>query len=96
MTKTKSSRLALWCFLALGIALGLFVSLGPKNSFGSETPTVRMASPGQLGELDTWLAQQESHVDHLRKGTEKEIVWLSNRHEKTPWSVVYIHGFSAS
>jgi len=96
MTTAKSSRHALWYFLALAIAIGVFISLGPKNSFGPETPTVRPASPGQLSELDSWLAHEESRVDHLRQGTEKEIVWFSTRHEKTPWSVVYIHGFSAS
>ena len=46
--------------------------------------------------MDAWLKKSEKGLAHLRAGTEKEIVWSSKNHDKTPWSVVYIHGFSAS
>ena len=84
-----------WIALVL-IAIGLFWQLGPKNEFGPDIPNVHSAVPSEIDALEPWLTKQESLVDHLRPGVEKEIVWHTSGHEKTPWSVVYIHGFSAS
>jgi esterase/lipase len=70
--------------------------LGPVNEFGAETPAVRPAPPSALSDLDHWLADSESKFPQLRPGTAKGIVWAKNEKVKTPWSVVYIHGFSAS
>jgi esterase/lipase len=81
-------------FLFLVVALGLI--LGPKNSFGPNVPSRIPGVPTDLQKLDEWLAQQEASVPHLRSETAKEVVWASGRPIKTKWSVVYIHGFSAS
>jgi esterase/lipase len=48
-----------------------------------------------LPELDAWLTERETQVPALRPGCEKRVLW-ANRPKRTPWSVVYIHGFSAS
>ncbi len=48
-----------------------------------------------LAELDAWLAEREAQVPALRPGCEKRVIWAKGP-ERTPWSVVYIHGFSAS
>ena len=48
-----------------------------------------------LDELDDWLAAREAQVPALRPGCEKRITWADGP-VRTPWSVVYIHGFSAS
>lgn len=45
--------------------------------------------------LDAWLAEQEAQVPGIRPGCEKRITWADGP-RRTPWSVVYIHGFSAS
>ncbi len=48
-----------------------------------------------LGELDAWLADREAQVPFLRPGCEKRVVWQAGP-RRTEWSVVYVHGFSAS
>ncbi|MCX7270773.1 MAG: alpha/beta hydrolase, partial [Burkholderiales bacterium] len=68
----------------------------PVNDFGPDTPTQRAPAPTALNELDDWLANSEASMQDLRPGTAKGIVWASNEKKRTPWSVVYIHGFSAS
>ena len=45
--------------------------------------------------LDAWLAEREAQVPSLRPGCEKRIDWIDGP-RRTPWAVVYIHGFSAS
>jgi len=69
---------------------------GPVNEFGSSSPTVRAEIPANLQEIDDWLVQSEAKFEHLKPGTAKGIVWAHTPHQKTPWSVVYLHGFSAS
>jgi esterase/lipase len=49
-----------------------------------------------LANLDAALAAQEAQVPNLRAGCEKRIVWASEAGVKTPTSVVFIHGFSAT
>ena len=48
-----------------------------------------------LDALDAWLAEREAGVPALRPGCEKRVIWADGT-RRTPWSVVYIHGFSAS
>lgn len=48
-----------------------------------------------LGELDAWLARREAEVPRLREGCAKRVVW-ARQGERTPVSLVYVHGFSAS
>lgn len=46
---------------------------------------------------DAYLAQSESRFDDIRQGLEKEIIWaFPNSKARTPLSIVYVHGFSAS
>jgi pimeloyl-ACP methyl ester carboxylesterase len=54
-------------------------------------------SATSLEALETLIAEQEKTVGALREGLAKQIVWADPaRHQKTPISVVYVHGFSAS
>ena len=48
-----------------------------------------------LEALDAWLADREARVPGLRPGCEKRVAWADGP-RRAPWSVVYIHGFSAS
>jgi alpha-beta hydrolase superfamily lysophospholipase len=79
----------------LGLAMATFF-LGPRNTFGPDQPTPRAAAPDDLTELDSWLAQSEAAFENMRPGTAKGIVWAKPSKQRTPWSVVYVHGFSAS
>jgi esterase/lipase len=49
-------------------------------------------------DLDAWLAQSEAAANQrygLVPGTEKRITWFGQR-QATPYSIVYLHGFSAT
>ncbi|WP_176559371.1 alpha/beta hydrolase [Rubellimicrobium roseum] len=48
-----------------------------------------------LTEIDGWLAEREAGAHALRPRCEKRVGWAEGP-KRTPWSVVYIHGFSAS
>ena len=98
MSNTQRS----WGMLAvkslLGVVLLAIVAFfaGPSNEFGSDTPTARAMPTQNLNELSDWIAQSESAVPHIKAGTSKGIVWANDQQQKTAWSVVYLHGFSAS
>ena len=50
-----------------------------------------------LEALEGIIAEQEKTVGALREGLTKQIVWADpSRRQKTPVSVIYVHGFSAS
>lgn len=48
-----------------------------------------------LADLDAWLATREAAAPRLRPDCEARVLWAEPG-RPTPWSVVYVHGFSAS
>ena len=50
----------------------------------------------ELAQIETALAAAEAQVPHLRPGCEKRIIWAGAEATKTPVSVLFIHGFSAT
>ena len=79
--------------LALGVGVaGLWV-------FGPYEPadlTARFEPDAFGGDLDAYFATQEVRFDDLTPGVEKRVVRAGATGEKTPLSVVYLHGFSAT
>ncbi len=51
---------------------------------------------GNASDLDAHLAAEEAKVAKLKPDLAKAIVWASPAKKRTPLSIVYIHGFSAS
>lgn len=89
--------LTLWKVLGgLIIVLATLILLGPVNKFGPDTPASKPAPPTSLIDIESWLANSEFGYPNIRPGTAKGIVWAEGDKRKTPWSVVYIHGFSAT
>lgn len=84
-----------WPIVSL-MTIAAICCLGPVNSLGPNVASPRAQVPKDLFQLDRWLAQREAKVAHLRELTAKEVVWANKKPQQTPWSVVYIHGFSAS
>jgi alpha-beta hydrolase superfamily lysophospholipase len=85
---TRRSGLGL--ALAATLALLAMVAVGPRARLG-EAP-----APVDLPEdLDAYLGRSEQGVPDLRPGDQKEIVWVNGTPDRTPLSVVYLHGFSA-
>ena len=69
----------------------LVVLLGPRASL-----TERWIEPDLGGDVEGYLALNEATVPGLRPGDEKSIVWANpDTYQRTPISVVYLHGFSA-
>jgi len=51
----------------------------------------------QLGsDLNGYLQSAEAKIPDIIPGTEKRIIWHESSQQKTPVSIVYLHGFSAS
>jgi len=70
----------------------LLLAIGPRPSVD---PPAR--GPRLPGDLSEYLASSESQFADLRAGADKRIVWADPaRRHRTPLSVVYLHGFSAS
>ena len=94
----KPSRLKRVVQRTLGViaVLVLLVALGPRNEFGPETPSQRASPPTELTALDAWLARSEATFPDIRPNNAKGITWQGPEPRKTAWSVVYLHGFSAS
>ncbi|AID29948.1 lysophospholipase [Mesorhizobium sp. SEMIA 3007] len=80
--------------LALVAVLALAFVLGPRVPVDT---TIRF-DPSVVGDdPQAYVAKVEAAVPGIRDGLEKEIVWANPMvHAKTPLSIVYIHGFSAS
>ncbi|THV13708.1 alpha/beta hydrolase [Rhizobium rhizophilum] len=57
----------------------------------------RIAAGSSLEAVETLIAEGEDKAGALRRGLTKQIVWADpTRRQKTPISVIYVHGFSAS
>jgi len=60
----------------------------------------RALAPKIVGDLDVWLAAQERGIsapETIIANTEKRIRWYDGvRNSKTPYAIVYLHGFSAT
>jgi pimeloyl-ACP methyl ester carboxylesterase len=80
--------------LGLVVVLALAFVLGPRVAVDT---TIRF-DPSSIGDdPQGYVARKEAAVPGIRDGLEKEIVWADPMvHAKTPLSIVYIHGFSAS
>jgi esterase/lipase len=84
--------------LAIGVfflALAVYF-LGPTNAFGPDQPSPRAQPPAELVQIDAWLASQEAAHPDIRPGLAKGVVWHALPGQRTPWAVVYLHGFTAS
>lgn len=81
---------------ATAMILVIVYMLGPKvatQQLAVEFPTV----PTRLNDLSEYVASREDSVIGLKKDNEAYIIWADSANKsKTPYSIVYIHGFSAS
>ncbi|TIR08816.1 MAG: alpha/beta hydrolase, partial [Mesorhizobium sp.] len=80
--------------LAFAVILVLAFALGPRVQVDT---TVRFDSSLIGDDPQAYLARREAAVPDIRDGLEKEIIWANPMiHARTPLSIVYVHGFSAS
>lgn len=77
----------------LSMAMLLWIGLGNH----AEVDGSYSFEPTQIPEdLDTYLARSEQAFDDITPGVQKRIIWAGNTGDRTEWSVVYLHGFSAT
>jgi pimeloyl-ACP methyl ester carboxylesterase len=87
-------RFVVFLVVILAAGAGLIYLLGPRVA-SDDTVTFDEASIGS--DPEAFLAAGEARVADIRPGLAKEIVWAyPASRAKTPLSIVYIHGFSAS
>lgn len=81
---------------ATAMVLVIVYMLGPKV----ETENIEIhypEIPTRVNELEAYLSQREDSVQGLKPDNEAYIQWAdSTNKRKTPYSIVYIHGFGAS
>lgn len=77
-------------FALLVLAIWLFAPREPVKTDISFDP----AAFGQ--DIDAYFAKVEADVPALKDGVAKQVIWAGEKGVKTPLSVVYIHGFSAT
>ncbi|MEM1093536.1 MAG: alpha/beta fold hydrolase [Bacteroidota bacterium] len=79
-------------------ALGILVGLGAITfAAGPRAASDVTLQPVDLpADLDGYIAQKEAAVEGLRPGTERAIIWADAARQRTPYSIVYIHGFGAT
>jgi len=81
--------------VTLALVVGLW-ALGPRVDTDPEVPTPELPSGGPEV-MAEWLRTEEAGFDDIVPGTEKVVVWAdSTAPARTPVSILYLHGFSAS
>lgn len=70
-------------------------ALGPKPSF-KKIDNKPSNKTYDISTLDIDLKNQEQAVQYLKEDNESRVVWADSTKQKTKYSVVYLHGFSAS
>jgi len=65
--------------------------VGPRTKVDLELKTFDLPA-----DLDQYLAESEAQYPDIVPGTEKTIVWANATKNKTPLSIIYLHGFSAT
>jgi esterase/lipase len=65
--------------------------------FGPRLPIDQTIYPVDLPlDLDEYLILEEQQFSDIIPGTQKKVIWAGSPNEQTEFSVVYIHGFSAT
>lgn len=90
VVKERAKGLRGWALWGV-VAMGCHHTSGLKPEMASR---VAADIPEDAGALDAWVAQQERRYTDLVPGTQKFIRRVSE--ERTPVSVVYVHGYGAS
>jgi esterase/lipase len=87
-------RKILYLIITLAVAAGVAFAFGPRVPVDTSI-TFDASSLGN--DLDAYVAQREANTPNLRPDLGREIIWAYPASKaKTPLSIVYVHGFSAS
>lgn len=79
--------------LIAAIGAACLYLFGPYETVTAGDPPDRVAIAADPA---AYLAAKEALFDDIRPGQKKQIIWAGETGTKTPLSVIYVHGFSAS
>ena len=80
-------------FLVIAILLGLLFFLGPYEDSDLRADF----DPSVLDKgVAAYFAERESMIQGITPGVEKRVIWAGAAEAETGWSVLYLHGFSAT
>ena len=86
-------KIMIWS-LGIIVALGILFALGPREEADL---TVNFKADSIGSDIDAYLANREAGISDLKPGANKQMVWHDPVSKgKTEYSVVYVHGFSAT
>lgn len=77
----------------IALLIGFF--LGPKPEF-EEVDNLPSERIFQIDQLERSIEKEEAAVQYLKEDNAARIVWADSSQTKTAYSIVYLHGFSAS
>ena len=80
--------------IASSIMIGLYF-LGPKV----DSPNLSKSIPQlnyDLSELSSWIESREVVFENIKPNNESKVIFYDSIPKKTPYSILYFHGFSAS
>ncbi len=84
----------MYFLLGIFLLLILLFLLGPKMNFpeyNASLPTI----PWSLDEIETQITERDKTTPNLKPNNQGRIVWADSI-KKTPYALVYLHGYSAS
>ena len=82
-------------FLAVIVLIIIVILAGPKV----ESPVIDKKLPAiseDLHTIEAEIVERERGNDKIKPNNEARIIWADSAYMKTPYSIVYLHGFSAS
>ena len=86
----KALKISFVCFVCFLILVFVF---GPRE------PVRLSAGHNKImigDDIDAYLAMREGQFDDIIDGVEKQVIWADEANVKTPLSIIYLHGFTAS
>ena len=86
----KALKICLTCFASFLILVFVF---GPREPvrLGTDYDKIMIGD-----DIDAYLAMREGQFDDIIDGVEKQVIWAGEANVKTPLSIIYLHGFTAS
>ncbi len=87
-------RILKWIGIVFLLLIGVYFAGPTPEKFKPDTSLP--AVTGDITALEKQIAEKESTFKTLRPDNEARIVWADSTKTKTEWSIVYLHGFSAS
>ncbi|QPH54681.1 alpha/beta hydrolase [Pontivivens ytuae] len=86
-------RRAAKVFIVIAAFVVALLLLGPREPAGGE---ITFAASQVGADVDGYLAAREAVFGDIVEGAEKRVIWAGAPGARTPLSIVYLHGFSAT